>query len=184
MSVKISAVVVTKGDQDISRICSSLSHFDEVIVWDNSKNKDLKVYGRFAGAQLAHNDLVYTQDDDCIIPSKELSEEFGPSDSIITNFPKNRRSDYSTTGISLIGWGSIFPKHMMSCFKQYLDKYPFDDLFLRECDRIFTYLNRENIRWIDLEIQQLSHAFGTDRMGREERHGRDLQTIHARLRAL
>src|SRR5215469_3112339 len=107
--MNITAVVVTKGDRDISQVTDSLKHFDEIIVWDNSKAvKDLKVFGRYAGAFIARNDFVYIQDDDCLLYTRRLVEKFENLVDVtcLSNFPQDRRQDYARSGITLLGWGT------------------------------------------------------------------------------
>lgn len=192
--MKISAVIVTRGDRDISDAIDSINpvcggEFDEIIVWDNSKAiKDLKVFGRFAGAFIARNDFIYIQDDDCLILTKDLVSEFisrtiFPT-SVLCNFPHDRRNEYQKTGIALLGWGTIFHKSQLSVFDKYLTHYPMDDLFLRECDRIFSYLTRNHTHYTEVEMRQLPYAFGNDRMGKETRHSHDLRTIRERLNGI
>lgn len=184
--MNISAVVVTKGDRDLSEVVESLTHFDEIIIWDNSKScMDMKVFGRFAGAYCARNNWVYVQDDDCLINSKKLVSDFESikigRDQIYSNFPVDRRLGYLGSGITLIGWGTLFHTHHLQSFDQYLNKFPKDDLFIRECDRVFTYLNRRFIVETDLGVIHLDAAHGMDRMGTEFRHGADLTKIKSRL---
>ncbi len=176
----ISAVIVTKGDHDLTPILESLP-FDDVVVWDNSKERDCKVYGRFAGIPKAQNRWIYVQDDDCIVPARELASRFieGRSE-ILCNVQKSHSDFYRALGCTLIGWGAIFPREMVwSAFQRYLRQFPLDDLFQRECDRVFTALSR--FREVDLGVEHLPHALGQDRMGTEARHGADLREILRRV---
>lgn len=92
--MKVSAIIVTRGNVDLSRILDSLPAEWEVLVWNNgagaleiyassddsdsvprlkphyerlSNRSDLSVYGRYAAIEYASGDLVYVQDDDCIV---------------------------------------------------------------------------------------------------------------------
>ena len=182
----LTAVLVTKGDRDISKVLASLSGFDELIVWDNSKApKDVKVYGRFAGAMLARNNDIYIQDDDSIVPWHSLYESYtNIPDLCLCNFPQHRRSEYAGSQIALLGWGTIFRKQLLRVFDPYLARYGVDELFYRECDRIFSFMCHNFTRFVDAGVHQLDYAFGKDRMGTEERHGADLKEIKRRLSAL
>lgn len=180
---EISAVVVTKGDRDISHITESLKHFGELLVYDNRKSKDYKVYGRFVGARMAKYGVVYVQDDDTIVDSRELVAQWHPGE-VLCNMPRNRRADYEGTGIALIGYGCVFERGAVAVFRQYWRHYRKDELFHRECDRVFTFLNRDRVRLTQVPLQQLSYASGGDRMGREMRHADDLRKIRARLERL
>lgn len=87
--MRVSAIVVTRGDVDLTLIRQSLRG-TEVVVWDNGAKRvtkynngsslqrwhakvmldpcmDLSVYGRYAAIEHASNDLIYVQDDDVII---------------------------------------------------------------------------------------------------------------------
>lgn len=184
--MKITAVVVTKGDRDISQVTQSLSHFDELIVWNNSRTpKDLMVFGRYAAAFIARNEHIYIQDDDCLIDTNKLLVEYENSSKIFevfSNFPKDRRQEYAETNITLLGWGSIFHKSTLGVFDEYLSEYPFDELFLRECDRVFSH--QASVLVTDVGVTHLPYAYGDDRMGKENRHREDFMKICKRLRSL
>lgn len=187
--MRLTAVLVTKGDRDISKVLASLSEFDELIVWDNSKApKDVKVYGRFAGAMLAQNNDIYIQDDDSIVQSSNLKHFYESythiPDLCVCNFPQHRRSEYAGSQIALLGWGTIFKKQLLRVFDPYILRYGVDELFYRECDRIFSFMCHNFTRFVDVSVNQLDYAFGKDRMGTEERHGADLKEIKRRLSAL
>ncbi len=85
----VTACLVTRGDVDMRPIIDSLI-FDNVIIWDNSRDPDWKVAGRYMAALRARNDLVYWQDDDTIVSpgvQRELLREFSPADDdIVANW--------------------------------------------------------------------------------------------------
>ena len=179
----ISAIIVTKGDHDLTPILQSLP-FDDVVVWDNSKEADQKVYGRFLAIPRANNNWIYVQDDDCIVPAREIAARFieGRKE-ILCNVQKSHSDYYRRIGCTLVGWGAIFPREMdQMAFGRYLAQFSLDELFLRECDRVFTALNR--FREVDLGVQHLPHALGNDRMGTEGCHGNDLREILRRINLL
>lgn len=172
---------MTKGDRDLSEVVEPLRYFDQLIVWDNRRAPvDFKVAGRFIAAAGARNDVLYVQDDDCVVEAEALARQFDHA-SVLCNMPQDRRAEYDGTGIALIGWGCIFPRRALDVFGRYLAKYPMDELFLRECDRVFTYLNRETVQLTEVGFTHLPVAFGDDRMGRERRHRTDFLEIQRRL---
>ena len=184
--MRASAVIVTRGNrqEDVAEVLGSLRSFDEVIVWDNSRAcKDVKVFGRYAGALLARNEIVYVQDDDCVTSPDAIVGAFLPA-RLVCNVPMDRRREYAGTGVTLMGWGSVFGKSKLSAFRRYLDVYPHDDLFERECDRVFSYLHQASVTLVDVPMLHLDAAHGIDRMGREPRHGADLREIMDRMRNL
>lgn len=182
---EVTVVIVTKGGAVGLGDLTNPGIFGEAILWDNSKKlRDAKVYGRYLGALEASNDYIYVQDDDCVIDIQRLCAEYQQGE-LLCNLKPHHRDVYAAQypGISMVGWGAIFPKSMID-FSPYLDRYPEDELFLRECDRVFTWLNRAKTRVVDFGVQDLPHAFHEDRMGREIRHGNDLMEIRGRLATL
>lgn len=71
-TVKVSVVIPTRGDHDLTPILDSLSGFDDIVIWDNSKRENLSVYGRYAAITEARHPLILTQDDDVIVSDPEL----------------------------------------------------------------------------------------------------------------
>ena len=179
----ISAVIVTKGDVDLSPILESLP-FDDIVVWDNAKEHiDQKVYGRYLGIYRAKHDFIYVQDDDCIVPVEDLATPYvgnGVRRELWCNVQRSHSEFYRPLGCTLVGWGAIFPRILANwAFAQYRSVFPVDELFLRECDRVFTGLTP--FHEVDLGVDHLPHAHGVDRMGMERRHGDDLAEILRRI---
>ena len=180
-AAEVSAVIVTRGDVDLWPVLNSLAAFDDVFVWDNSKrHSNAMVYGRYLAVAGAKHNVIYTQDDDCITDPLSIVEQYEPG-VIVANVPEDRRAFYSD-GVTLIGWGSVFDKSLTAVFHRYLAKFPYDELFLRECDRVFTGLNK--VKTIEVPLRHLEHAHGADRMGREKRHLSDLETIRRRVKTI
>ena len=73
---KISAILLNwKRSENIPIIISHLLRYkfiDEIIIADNSKGENLKVYARYLAAQRAKNELIYFQDDDCLIDVEKV----------------------------------------------------------------------------------------------------------------
>lgn len=190
--MKVTAVIVTRGTSPLNfsmyrDMLDSLNvpGVDEVIVWDNRKAaKDVKVFGRYAGAMLAKNEYVYVQDDDCVTDVNAVIKSARPG-KVVCNVPVDRRPEYAGTGVTLMGWGSVFAKSLiMPSFDEYLRRWPQDELFERECDRLFSYVNRRRVALVDVGLRHLDHAHGGDRMGREARHRADLVEMRTRARML
>ena len=183
---RVTAVVVTKGDVDLDPIMDSLAVFDSVDVWNNASpcSIDRKVYGRYIAALEAACDYIYVQDDDALINTGRLCDEYEPGE-LVCNVKPHHSAIYAKQypGITLVGWGAIFPKEVID-FSRYFAKYPEDELFYRECDRVFTWLNRAKTRVVDFGVEDLKHALGKDRMGTEARHRADLMEIRRRLASL
>ena len=179
----VTAVVVTRGNRDITPVLSSLSCFGEVRVWDNSKQRDLKVFGRYAASLWAANSVIYTQDDDAITVPEQICAEYVPGQ-LVCNMKPGHHDAYRGTGIALVGHGAIFDQNLVN-FLPYTDRYPQDNLFLRECDRVFTYLYKDRQKWLALPITDLEYASDPAvSMWMEPRHGDDLAEIRRRLQTL
>jgi hypothetical protein len=179
--MKISAVLVTRGDVDLTPILNSLP-VDDVVIWDNSKRQDFKVLGRYVAAYEARHSVIYTQDDDCVVDSTQVIAAYEPG-RVVSNMPAAKRSEYAgiAPGVALVGWGACFDADLTRVFERYIARYGRDELLLRECDRVFTALNSTKL--IDVPITHLPHAFA-GRMGNETRHLSDLAEIQRRIASL
>lgn len=187
---EITAVLVTKGERDITEVLASLNAvgFQSVHVWDNSKigerrHLDLSVYGRYFGALIWMDSHCAFVDDDTIVDWPALIATAQPGRSVC-NMPPRFRPGYEGTGISLVGFGCIFPR---SLIYRGFDKYdaagfPRDEVFLRECDRVWTHGNRDLIDWADVHIRQLPCSWKG--MYTEARTNADYTEIRRRLALL
>jgi len=173
---EVTAVVVTRGGYDISEVIESLAAFREVIVWDNSERKNLKVFGRYAEIGIPRG-VVYTQDDDVIVDAVAVCAAYQPGVIVANSSPQHREinAPFYRDGIAPIGWGSVFDARLIDV----LDGWERDDLFLRECDRVFTALNK--VKFIEVPFGNLPRATAPDRMWRERRHLDDLAAIRGRI---
>lgn len=172
---EVTAIVVTRGGYDISEVIESLRGFREVAVWDNSKGTDYKVLGRYVS--MFSLDVVYVQDDDCIVDAEAVCAAYEPGVIVANSDPHHRKvnAPFYRHGIAPIGWGAIFDANLTRVF----DGWERDDLFLRECDRVFTALN--TVRLIEVPFRHLARASASDRMWRESRHLSDLAEITERI---
>lgn len=130
----VTAVLITKHKEYPKEI--NLDGFGEVII----KTESPSVFERFLQAERASNDIIYVQDDDCIVDYKALWRYY---DGTLTNtMTQHHFNAYKDIGATLVGWGCFFPKSMLSVFHKYIDKYGQDFHLFREADRIFTVLNQ------------------------------------------
>ena len=154
---KISAVIPSNGGrkEELEHIVDYITpFFDEVIIQKDVGNQ---VYTRYEGIVRASNDIIYTQDDDCLIDNiKELISLY-EEDTIIANANPPSIRKYKDTGICLIGYGSIFNKSLIGKMENFRIKLGDDDLFNREADRIFTYFNK--FKLITKTIKNFTSAF-------------------------
>lgn len=117
----VTAVIVTRGDCDIAPILAELI-FDNVCIWNNKVAIDYGAYGRYVAIRdHVHTDVVYVQDDDCVVPELDqwrLLDAYEPG--TLTALMPPERIDYRDT--VLVGWGSIFDRSMPeAAFQKWLD---------------------------------------------------------------
>jgi len=128
----------------------------------------------------AKNDLIYVQDDDCLVDVRELYKHYNGQ---LTNaIKRGHLESYRGSGITLVGWGCFFPKKMveMPDLEKYIKKYDIDDLLLSQADRVFTYFNQPH-NSIVMPIIDLPRATDSTRMSTQSDHWTNLQEIRNRL---
>lgn len=179
---QVTAVVVTRGDVDLTEILKSLECFGHTIVWDNSKRFqrqfDHQVYGRYGAIQALGESVVYTQDDDCLLDNPAaICEHYEPG--VVTcNMPPEYRRNYQyPEGIQLVGFGAIFDADLIKV----LADFEHDELFMRECDRVFTAMNSTKL--VDLPFKHLPAAHDASRLWKQPGHAQALADIRERIRA-
>lgn len=180
----VSAVIPTRGDVDMTPILESLP-FDEIVLWDNAKRENLKVYGRYAAIEFTTSPYIYTQDDDCIVPRETILELMRAAlPAVVTcNVTPAHRASYEPIQVGLVGWGAIFHRDLpFGAFFEYLKHWPQDDLFCRECDRIFT--GQTPIQWLELPFEHLPHAGDRNKMFYDATHQSDFATVRERIAQL
>lgn len=134
----VTCVLITK-EKEYPKIIMErldLGFFNEILVTRESPS----VYQRYLMASQAKNNIIYVQDDDCLVNYQSLFKKY---DGRITNtmtLPFQKR--YEEMGCTLVGWGCFFPKQMITVFDKYIAAYGKDEHLLREADRIFTCLNK------------------------------------------
>lgn len=186
---KVSAVVVTRGNVDLDPVLYSLGFFGEVIVWDNSVAIDLAVYGRYRAIRSCASDVIYVQDDDCVLTTFALTricDAYQP-EKLVANMPEPFRQHYADS--CLVGFGAIFdrglPNDAFERFYEYEEPgelvdpgtldYPagdwlarHDDTFARTCDVVFTAMTC--LDFVDVPYENRDFATGPDRMYRQDAH--------------
>ena len=154
--MKVTAVLVTRGDCDLTPIIETLP-YDELIVWDNSKRRDLGIYGRYAAITEASHDVIYVQDDDVLVTCHQrLLEHFRP-DRLLVNYPE-------PWDIPWVARGALFHRDLPGrAFARYLGVHPLDGFFTHAaCDGIFALLTPTIV--VDFGSEDLPHGFGEGRV--------------------
>lgn len=170
---EVSAVIVTRGNTDLTPVLESLAHFDQVIVWDNSiEHGDAKTYGRIRGAARARNDIIYSQDDDLIHTienQQRILDAYQPG--ILTGCMWPEWSDgaraqgieHGYDDLVFPGSGSVYDlavPHLAA--DKYLKTYPADEFFRLWCDTIVGILAPN--QQLDIRFGALPEAEAADRM--------------------
>lgn len=163
---KVSLCLLTKEKEYPKEILDNVMKygFGEVLIGPDS-NSPYNKYQLFAKAK---NDILAYQDDDAIVPWDKLIEAYKP-DVINVGMKQGHFDAYKDSKMTMgLGWGSIFPKSILSTLKKYTDVYGEDEVYQRETERILTYLNPQNR--VVLDIQDLPSAWAEDRLWRQPNH--------------
>lgn len=183
----ITAVIITwKRQENIPLIITDLLRYpfiSEIIIRDNSKCKNIKCYARFTMAKKAKNDIIYTQDDDCIVHNiqgiydKFIEDNTRVSYSGIEGYEeKIKDNTFGDQQVALLGWGSMFHKSWISVLDRYIEFYGKDDCFIREADRIFTMLLNKHHNFVPGGVTHLK--------GKNDKNALCQQSDHITLKNL
>lgn len=148
---QISACLVSREPID-PRILKSLEGFGEIIIADGSHGP----CGRYEAVAQAKFDVIYTQDDDCIVDIDALLKLWD-GNFIANVFPE--RSEPCFNNNTLTGWGSLYLKSLVQpALDRYIQKYGKDTLYNREADRIFSGLNPHPL--VCVKVENIIHSLG------------------------
>ena len=146
----VSAVIVTRGGEDLTPVLASLAHFDETIVFDNSFGEDWKTYGRVRGIQKARNDIIFSTDDDIVhTPENQqrILDHYQPGVLVGCMWPewsdgaRQQGIENGYDDLVFMGSGSVFDRDLpQAAADRYLAEYPRDDFFLLWSDTIIGIL--------------------------------------------
>lgn len=172
----VSAVLISwKRQNNFAKIIPYLlkySFIDEIIIIDNAKGKNLGTYGRYVGAKRARNDIIYIQDDDCLIHGLESIYETYMKDTSKLTYGTQAHLEPEYHGdnhMAILGWGTFFNRKWVD-FDPYTDKYGKDYCFYREADRIFTMLLDGKHTPVVVEVEHLDGASGEEAMWKQDDH--------------
>lgn len=161
----VTAVLVTRGDVDLTPILASLP-YTEVIIWDNTRRSDVGTFGRFVAIQETRRPVIYFQDDDCIVAESAhqlLLDAYDRTSKLVVNMPEAHGQEYP--GLSLLGWGSLIRRDLpFNAFRRYArrgHKVAGKDFFNVGCDIICSVLT-PSIR-LDLGHEDLAYAHAPGR---------------------
>jgi len=162
----VTAVIITwKRQENIPLIIADILRYpfiSEIIVRDNSKCKNIKCYARYTMAKKAKNQIIYTQDDDCIVHNiqgvyeKFLEDPTRVAYSGIEGYEEKIKDvTFGGQQMALLGWGSMFHKSWPHVLDRYIKEYGKDECFYREPDRIFTMLLNKHHNFVSGGITHL-----------------------------
>ena len=180
------SVVIPTNHQREAELQNVVTHlkslgFEDIILAEGSK----RMYNRYEAVWGAKNEVIYTQDDDCIISNiKELLGAYRP-DRITANSKMERMlwyEDLYAGRVCLVGYGAIFHRDLVKNMNKYLDEHGEDHLFYREADRVFTWLNEKKIIVADKSIKDFPAAFGG--LSFEPDHWKSMDVMIRRLKNL
>ena len=170
------AVIPTRGDVSMDEIVQHLYSYPEVA--------EVKVivgtttFNRYLTASEAKQDIIYTQDDDCITDLRPLIRNYEPG--IIVNAMTRAHARIYRRAQTLIGFGAIFDKSLVASVMD--AKWERDGLFYSKADRIFATVNQHNTVFPKIRI--LPYAEDQDRLYRQHDHGEKVQAMNLRIRAI
>lgn len=177
----VTACLITYKRQDnIPQIIASLQKWPfitEIMIRDNSKMKNIINYGRYTQGEKASNNIIYTQDDDCVI--NNLDEVYAAYMKDPQRLAHSGIEDYQKVipdnifrenQMSLMGWGSFFHKAWIPKLDKYIDKYGYDYCFYRETDRIFSLLLQKRSSFVLGNITVLPGARDENALSSQSNH--------------
>jgi hypothetical protein len=155
----ISAVLVTRGDCDMTRIVDSIKAVGvkDIVIWNNSQRRDEGIFGRYAAIAEAKHDIVIAQDDDVIVKDWDTIINAYTPNVLTVSYPE-------PYDIPWLAAGSIFDSDLpRRAFARYLKDYEYDYLFThRICDAVFALLTETNV--IDVGYEDLPIGYQQGRV--------------------
>lgn len=204
--MNVSAIIVTRGDVDLWPIIKKLPSEWELVVWDNGAEvctrvvvdrpyeeitvNSLAVYGRYEAIEYASHDLIYVQDDDCIVSDPQaivdaLTNHWGWREYVWCNMPPEFRHDFYVDH-ALVGFGAAFHRDAPArAFGKFYESFAEGNVlvngwktvewveqnkefFRRTCDIVFTGLTPRVL--VDVPVESLPYAHDDNRMWRQPTH--------------
>jgi len=160
----VSAVIVTRGDIDLSPVLDSLPYPD-VVVWNNSarNREDLKTYGRYAALPECANDVVFFQDDDIVLLDHDaLLSAYEPG-VIVANMSDGWWQNRDLHDSVFVGAGAILDRSIpRRAFEKYDSMFPRDEVFFLYPEAMVTIPSR--IKRVDLPLEVLPWGYAPNRM--------------------
>lgn len=158
----VSAVLVTRGDVDVSGILDTLP-YDDVVIWDNSQREDLKTYGRYAALTEAKHEVIYFQDDDIVFRHhEELLAAYEPG-VMLANMSPGWVAGRDLHDSVFVGAGALLDRELPArAFAKYDSMFPRDELFYYYPEAMVSIPSL--IKRVDLPLEVLPWGYVPNRM--------------------
>lgn len=164
----VTGVIVTRGDCDLEPCLATWPREFEVIVWDNSIERDVACFGRWLAAQRATRPVVFMQDDDTIVPRTTIDAllaEFTSDDVLLANMNDEwLRDDPSTDpkfrydDLVLEAAGALVLRDAWEpAVIEYLARYPEDRFFYEWADFVVGILTPHRRVSLPYEVRDLAY---------------------------
>jgi hypothetical protein len=140
----------------------------EILIRDNTVDNKI-TYGRYLEARKASNDIIYFQDDDCIVNNIEKLYRLFDGTKLVNGVKEARIKFYSGKN-TLVGWGTFIKKEWLNVFDEYLKLYKEDRLLYREADRIFTSLIKVPRFTIEADVTDFPCAMSSTALSLQGEH--------------
>jgi GT2 family glycosyltransferase/2-polyprenyl-3-methyl-5-hydroxy-6-metoxy-1,4-benzoquinol methylase/tetratricopeptide (TPR) repeat protein len=194
---RVTACLVSwKRPDNVRRIVEQLGAnpiIDDILIWNNDSGRRLEIdcenvrvinadrnmvtYGRYLCAKQAAHDVIYTQDDDCLVHNiDDLHQSFQLASDCISHGLKlghlahNVENFFDSAQMALVGWGAFFKKEWIDVFDNYIAAFGEDDLLIRKADRLFSLLLNRRHRSTLADVSDLDGASGPEALSVKPDH--------------
>lgn len=179
------------------RICDNAGDFRcdlprTFICMPKYPHANLGPYGRYVTARKCSTDLIFTQDDDFRVDNVEAiyHEALARPDDITLCMDKGhvaygkKHYQFGDAEMGLVGWGAMFRKKHLEVFRNYTERYGWDDLLLSKADRIFTMLQNRKHNILLAKGKMLPGSTGHESMYRQPDHQRLIREAQTRCQCI
>lgn len=168
---RVSAVIVTKGNVDLRPVLDSLI-FDDVVVYDNSREPDRMTYGRVLALDRCRHDVIFSIDDDITHTTDNqlrIVDHYQPGVLTGCMWPewsdgaRQQGIEHGYDDLVFPGSGAVYDRDLPGrAVDRYLEHFPLDEFFLLWCDTIVGVLAAN--KQLDIRFDALPWAEADDRM--------------------
>ncbi len=180
----VCAVVVTRGDVDLSPVVADLP-YAECRVWNDLERGSRGCYGRYLAAAETDKPVIFFVDDDVRFTAHvALLAAYAPG-RMTVNMPSPwyETCRYGELRQALVGAGSLVPRGLWQpAIDAYLAEHPEDELFDLYCDVVVGMLT-PHLR-IDVGYEVLPHAIAPGRIYTSPGAALRKETMQRRVLAL